>query len=130
MLTGRRFRVEFTDAQGEYAEQIAGFCPSGVEHRSGTTPRLPPSRGAALGPRRVDEAGISRKTARNYCSNRTPQRERLESPSSSGGEDVNHTGTARSTAGRLGRKCAVAKARMSSASTKVSRVGNNNSIAA
>jgi putative transposase len=37
MLTGRRFRVEFTDEQGEYAEQIAGVCRAvwntGLEQR-------------------------------------------------------------------------------------------------
>jgi putative transposase len=37
MLTGRRFRVEFTGEQGEYAEQIAGVCRAvwntGLEQR-------------------------------------------------------------------------------------------------
>ena len=28
MLTGRRFRVEFTDEQTEYAEQIGAVCRS------------------------------------------------------------------------------------------------------
>lgn len=37
MLTGRRFRVELTDEQGEYAERIAGACRAvwntGLEQR-------------------------------------------------------------------------------------------------
>src|ERR1700736_1695289 len=37
MLTGRRFRVEFTDEQGEYAEQIGAVCRAvgntGLEQR-------------------------------------------------------------------------------------------------
>ncbi|MGH3674534.1 MAG: RNA-guided endonuclease InsQ/TnpB family protein [Mycobacterium sp.] len=39
MLTGRRFRVEFTDDQADYAERIAGVCRSvwntGLEQRRG-----------------------------------------------------------------------------------------------
>jgi putative transposase len=37
MLTGRRFRVDFTDEQSEYAEQIGAVCRSvwntGLEQR-------------------------------------------------------------------------------------------------